>query len=233
MEAMAVLSATAVSMSSREIAELTGKRHPDVKRDIEKMLADLGEDVSSFARIYLDSMNRQQTEYSLDRELTETLLTGYSAPLRRKVIARWRELETAAAVPALPDFTNPAVAARAWADQVEAKQIALAQLEAAKPAIEFVDRYVECTGSKGFRQVCKLLGANESDFREFLLDKKIMYRLGGEWMPYAEHLDAGRFEVKVGTSEVSNHAFNQAKFTAKGVNWIAGVWAQYQLVERT
>lgn len=87
----------AATMSSREIAGLTGKRHPDVKRDIEKMLAELSEDVSDFAHIYFDSMNREQTEYCLDRELTETLLTGYSARLRRKVIARWRELESGVA----------------------------------------------------------------------------------------------------------------------------------------
>ncbi|WP_201269229.1 Rha family transcriptional regulator [Sinorhizobium meliloti] len=88
-----------VTMSSREIAELTGKRHPDVKRDTERMLVDLGEDVSRFAHIYTDSMNREQTEYRLDRELTETLLLGYSAPLRRKVIKRLRELEASLASP--------------------------------------------------------------------------------------------------------------------------------------
>ena len=32
--------------------------------------------------------------FHLDRELTDTLLTGYSAVARRKVIARWHELET-------------------------------------------------------------------------------------------------------------------------------------------
>ena len=82
-----------VTMSSREIAELTGKEHKNVKRDIEKMLNELKEDALSFERIYRDSMNRQQTEYLLDRELTETLLLGYSAALRRRVLRRLRELE--------------------------------------------------------------------------------------------------------------------------------------------
>ena len=88
-----VQSGNIVTMSSREIAELTGKQHQHVKRDIEKMLEELQEDASKFGHIYLDSMNRDQTEYRLDRELTETLLLGYSAPLRRKVIRRLRELE--------------------------------------------------------------------------------------------------------------------------------------------
>lgn len=81
------------TMSSREIAVLTEKEHKNVKRDIEKMLEELAEDTLKFERIYQDSMNREQTEFLLDRELTETLLTGYSAILRRKVVARWRELE--------------------------------------------------------------------------------------------------------------------------------------------
>lgn len=88
-----------VTMSSREIAELTGKEHFHVKRDIEHMLKELGKDASSFGGIYLDSMNRQQTEYRLDRELTETLVTGYSIPLRHKVIQRLHQLEAELAQP--------------------------------------------------------------------------------------------------------------------------------------
>lgn len=80
-------------MTSREIADLTGKRHPDVSRDIKTMLSELGIDVSKSARIYLDGMNRQQTEYVLDQELTFTLITGYSIKLRNAVIKRWLELE--------------------------------------------------------------------------------------------------------------------------------------------
>jgi phage antirepressor YoqD-like protein len=55
-----------------------------------------------------------------------------------------------------------------------------------------------------------------------------MYRMGGEWQAYQPHIDAGRFEVRAGTSD-SGHAYNQSKFTPKGVNWVAGLWAQHNL----
>ena len=42
-------------------------------------------------------------------------------------------------------------------------------------------------------------------------------------------IQAGRFVVKAGTAEESGHASNQAKFTPKGVTWIAGKWAKHQL----
>ncbi|WP_440090122.1 phage antirepressor KilAC domain-containing protein [Pseudomonas fragariae (ex Marin et al. 2024)] len=216
------------TMSSREISNLTGKRHDNVKADIRNMLSDLKEDVLNFQGIYLDGMNRPQVEYLLDREHTDCLLTGYSAAMRMAVIKRWRELEGARVVGTLPDFSNPAAAARAWAEQFEMQQAANQALAIAAPKAEFVDKYVESTGLKGFRQTAKLLGANEARFREFLLDRRIMYRMGGEWQAYQNHVDAGRFQVKTGTTD-GGHAFNQAKFTPKGVSWIAGLWAQYNL----
>ncbi|HHT9074204.1 TPA: Rha family transcriptional regulator [Edwardsiella tarda] len=90
-----LISSDAITMSSREIAELTGKQHGHIKRDIEGMLQDLREDVSSFGYIYFDSCNRRQKEYRLDRRHVDCLLAGYSAVLRMKVIDRWHELERA------------------------------------------------------------------------------------------------------------------------------------------
>lgn len=55
------------TMSTREIAELTGKAHFHVKRDVLALLKELGEDASSFGCIYLDPLNREQTEYLLDQ----------------------------------------------------------------------------------------------------------------------------------------------------------------------
>lgn len=80
-------------MTSREIAELTGKQVQHVNRDVVAMFNELNLDASSFGRIYLDTMNRQKTEYVLDQELTFTLVTGYSVQLRNAVIKRWLDLE--------------------------------------------------------------------------------------------------------------------------------------------
>ncbi|CAI8932995.1 phage antirepressor KilAC domain-containing protein [Pseudomonas serboccidentalis] len=224
-----------VTMSSSEIAELTGKLHKNVIRDIREMLDELQKDGSDLSHVQETKDGRGYTTlFELDKELTETLLTGYSISLRHKVIRRLNELQASLEGPrvlvTLPDFSNPAAAARAWAEQFELHQAANQALMEAAPKIAFVEKYVESTGLKGFRQVAKLLKANEARFREFLLDKKIMYRMGGEWQAYQPHIDAGRFEVKAGTTD-SGHAYNQSKFTPKGVNWIAGLWAQYKLAE--
>ena len=224
----------ALTMSSLEIMKLTGKRHSDVLRDIRVMLEELNPDMryegNQPLRIVYDSHTKRAKEYQLPRRECDILIAGYSIKYRAAIVDRWRELESSN-ITTLPDFKNPAIAARAWADEVEQKQAALLQLESAKPAVEFVERYVSAdSGSKGFRQVAKLLNANEREFRQFLFDKKIMYRLAGEWMPYGNHADAGRFEVKTGVAD-NEHAFNSAKFTAKGINWIAGKWAIHCIQE--
>lgn len=88
-----ISSVNQTTMSSREIAELTGKQPKHVNRDILLMFKELDLDRSSFGRIYLDGLNRKQTEYILDKELTFTLITGYSIKLRNAVIKRWLYLE--------------------------------------------------------------------------------------------------------------------------------------------
>lgn len=219
-----------INMTSREIAELCGKEHAHVMRDIRAMFEQLESDEGGYIQKWRHPQNGQEyAVFALPKDLTLTLVSGYSVVLRKRIIDRWIELETTPS----PQFNIPttlSAALRLAAEQAETIEAQALQIEAAKPAVQFVETYVNSdSGSKGFRQVCKLLHANESEFREFLSQEKIMYKLGGEWMPYANHMEAGRFEVKAGANEASGHAFNQAKFTAKGVQWVAGEWAKHQV----
>ena len=74
-----------------------------------------------------------------------------------------------------------------------------------------------------------MLNANENDFRTFLKARSIMYKLGGEWVAYSQHIEAGRFIVRQGVA--GDHAFSSVRFTQKGVLWIAGEWAKFQIKE--
>lgn len=214
-------------MSSREIAELVGSRHDNVRVTIER-IAERGV-IALPAMQVKATAGRPSAEYVFAGEqgkrdsiiVVAQLCPEFTAVL----VDRWQALESRQAV------TVPKTYAAAL---LEAGRLALLteeqaeQLAIAAPKVEFVDRYVDTAGSMSFRQVAKLLKAKEPALRQLLLDGHVMYRLNGVLTPYQNHIDAGRFELKTGTSERNSHAFAQACFTPKGVKWIAGLWAFYQ-----
>ena len=112
-----------LTMSSREISTLTGKKHYNVMRDIELLAAQLEVDVSKFGGIYTDSQNREQTEYLLDKDTCLCLVAGYNAKLRLKIIKRWQELEQAT-VPTDPLLLIAHIAQQAYETKLLVQQVA-------------------------------------------------------------------------------------------------------------
>lgn len=177
---------------------------------------------------YIDLAPRTKTPmvaYDLTHE--QAMLVGMreSKAVRRKVLGKIKTLQEAQK-PAVPQSYAAALLEAGRLAQLAEEQAE--QLALAAPKVEFVDRYVESVGNKGFREVCKLLKAKEPEFRQFLANNKIMYRLGGSWTAYQQHIDAGRFAVNTGAAD-NGHAYTAAKFTPKGISWIAGEWAKHQL----
>ncbi|EFL5716738.1 phage regulatory protein/antirepressor Ant [Shigella dysenteriae] len=222
-----LIASNAVTMSSIEISALVDKRHDNVKRTIET-LVDKG--VIAFPQIEeKPTAGRPTTVYLFRGERGKRdsiiVVAQLSPEFTARLVDRWNELE-AAQLPAIPKSFSDAL--RLAADLQEQKEHLSKELALAAPKVDFVDRYCTANGSMSFRQVAKLLQAKETEFRLFLIENNIMYRLGGTLTPMAQHIDAGRFEVKTGTSLTSNHAFSQARFTAKGVRWIGGLWTEFK-----
>ena len=84
------------SMSTVEIAAQTGKRHDHVLRDARVMLTELyGEDsLPNFGERYKAADNNFHPCYNLSKNDVLTLVSGYSIPLRAKIIRRLDELES-------------------------------------------------------------------------------------------------------------------------------------------
>lgn len=214
MEIIALNNVT-ITMTSREIANLTGKRHADVIRDVRNMLKNLDEDERKFASIYLDAYGREQSQFSLDKDHTLTLLLGYDAKARLKVIRRWQELEASQA-PSLPDFSNPAEAARAWAEQYEKAQLANGKLEEAKPKIQHYDAVVEREGLVNATQVAQKLGMSAVAMNKHLEVFDVYNKAVKRGRTFKQwFIDKGLGEVK----QVGD-GYSQPLFTLKGEAWV-------------
>lgn len=87
----------ALAMTSKEIAELTGRTHSNVMRDIRAMLERL-EAASDLnwhceSTTYIDEQGKNRDMYQLDKATTMCLVTGYDPIPRMRIIKRWQELE--------------------------------------------------------------------------------------------------------------------------------------------
>lgn len=202
MKALTLTEATALTMSSREIAELTGKEHKNVIRDIRAMLADLG-DGSNLSHVEETKDSRGYTaEISLPKDLTLTLVAGYNVKLRKRIIDRWLELEARqAATPAIPQTLPEAL--RLAAEAIEERdrlalenQAKAAALAIAAPKAQALDRIAADDKALTVTQAAKVLGVKREALTTWLSANGWMYRQNGSWVAYQQHIQNGRLLYK-------------------------------------
>ncbi|WP_083213967.1 phage antirepressor KilAC domain-containing protein [Pseudomonas sp. 35 E 8] len=216
-----------VTMSSREIADLTGKQHKNVLRDVNVMLEVLekaGSDLSQAVR-YTDERGRT-SEVRLDRVLTETLLTGYSIPLRHRVVTRLAELEKVSRhTISMP--SNFAEALQLAADQAKQNASLHQVIQQQAPKVQALERLAGTHGSICITTAAKQLGVGPLKLFKWLSDNRWIYRRAAfsAWSAYQPRLTAGLLEhklVKVGKgSEEDLKVVEQVMVTRKGITTLA------------
>ncbi|MFK3973747.1 phage antirepressor KilAC domain-containing protein [Pseudomonas sp. NPDC087358] len=235
----------AVTMTSSEIAELTGKQHKDVIRDVRVMLAALKKDGADLRHVREDKDSRGYTEnFHLERELTETLITGYSIPLRNKVIKRLHDLEQKLAAPhgdLAAALNDPAVlkglllenvgkvlTLTADNDELSSKKLMLEQKVAAdQPKVEFHDHVVVSHGVHYVRDIAQSIGTGQNRLFEFLRQKRWVDRYN---QPYQAKIEAGYLVASPNSYKDEETGERRTKFTCrvtgKGFAKIRELWAR-------
>lgn len=214
-------------MSSREIASLTDKRHDNVARDIILMLNSLELDILNFEGIYFDSMNRQQVEYLLDKDLTLTLVAGYNTKLRYLIIKRWQELEANANSPVIPATLSEAL--RLAADQAELIEHQQSRLALAEPKAAALDVIDSAIGSLNVRDTAKTLGIPQNKFVNWCIAHDWMYRDNRNKLKMSSiRMKQGFMEERAVTYQGNSNervATTQPLFTPKGLTRLAKTFA--------
>lgn len=208
-----------LTMSSREIAELTGKRHDHVLRDVENMLATLGQTSPQFWGDVPDSYGRPQRVALLPKREVLILVSGYSAELRAKIIDRLAELERRGPTSIdVSDIRQLAPLALQLANLVQQQQVELA---AAAPKVAFHDAVANAEGGQSVNEAAKVLGVGERKLREFLRRTGIFMKHAP--LPLQEHVDNGNFIVVERTfDDGKGFSKNYAKalITGRGLQYV-------------
>lgn len=185
--------ASILTMSNREIAEITHKEHKNVLR----VIRDLIEQnlVAQIEPLKFEYRNQWFDYYELNKR-------------DMFVVDRWQALENRQKPTALiPQSFSEAL-------------MLAAQLQAEKernaPKVAFVDHYVEVGTSKSFRETAKILKIPERALVNRLVEDKYLYRQSGVLLPYQSAHTKDLFTVKTGTAE-HGHNYTQTRITSKGI----------------
>lgn len=174
---MNLITSNQLTMSTREIAAMLGKNNSDIKRSALR-LEQKGLLTQPLAEFDYDHKGNIYTEYKLNKRDSILLVAQNSPEFTAAIVDRWQELENQLVKPQLPDFTNPVEAARAWADEAEAKQIAQALVEKQSAYIERQGKFIdvlEKQHAKGFTPPMfarEMNGVNCHQVQNYLADKK-------------------------------------------------------------
>ena len=220
------------SMTSLEIAELVEKRHDNVKRTIETLVKQAV--IASPQIEEKPTAGRPSTFYVFSGEQGKRdsiIVVAQLCPeFTARLVDRWHALEVQASANqiVLPNFLNPAEAARAWANEVEAKQHAIAQIEALKPKAQALDRLITTDGLYGIREAAKALKISQTQLTNFLVQHKWTFRTKSNRLEaYAHRIEQGVLTHVLTQPMPDNtgidRVYHQLKVTAKGMAMIAGI----------
>ncbi len=87
------------TMSSLQIAAITGKPHCNVMSDIRRILTEAEISQQEFLLSRLDDRGKEQPYFLLPRRECDLVVSGYSVKYRLAIIDRWHDLEAQVAAP--------------------------------------------------------------------------------------------------------------------------------------
>lgn len=193
-----VLAAQLSEMSSTEIAEITGKKHKSILRDIRNLLKQGVAGHNFVPSEFEDSTGRKLPCYNLTKKGSLILASGYNAVLREKIIDRWESLETGKATPyyQIPQsFSEALMLAAKQAEQIESQQ---KQIQAQSNQIAELEKQTEYTRvilqSKStalVTQIAQDYGMSARKFNAILRDLNIQHKVRNQWVLFNRYINKG------------------------------------------
>lgn len=187
-------------MSSREIAELTGKQHKNVLRDIRNMES-AWEKVNGlkFELVeYLDEKGEKRPEYQLNKDETLYVATKYNDETRAKLIMRWKQLEVEnmelKSKLNSKTYTIPEDYAEALlriVDHVRTEKELTNKIKEDAPKVEYYTKVMASTDTVTATTIAKDYGMTAAKFNALLHNLGVQFKQDGQWVLYHKYQNKG------------------------------------------
>nr|MDH3075631.1 Rha family transcriptional regulator [Bacillus velezensis] len=226
-------------MDSREVAEMIGKRHDHLIRDIEGYAQILEETPTLGARnffiesTYKTKQNKSAKHFYLTRkgcDMVANKMNGTKGVLfTAHYVTRFEEMETQLKKQLVPSYMidNSIQRAERWIqeqkerERIESEKLFLEQqVTEYQPKVEKYHQFLDADGLMDIGSLAKVLnikGFGRNKLFTFLKDQKIL--MANNNLPYQKYMGRGLFEVKsVPTSKIGY--VSKTYLTAKGADYI-------------
>lgn len=205
------------TMTSLEIAEVTGKRHSDVLEAIRTMepawekVCQRKFPLMFKIRKLPNGGETRDPYYLLNKAECLYIATKFNDEARARLIIRWEELEKKNR-PQLPVTYLDALKALVKAEE-EKQQLTIENKEM-QPKADYFDSLVDRKLLTNFRDTAKQLHVKQKEFIQWLIDGKYIFRKGKKLLPYQSSVEQGLFELKDYCN--GEYADKQTLITPKG-----------------
>ena len=190
----------------REVAEMVGKQHANLLRDVEGYIQILENSKLSSQNFfiessYVDAKEEVRPNYQVTKKGCEFIahkLTGQKgAMFTAKYINRFHEMEVAMIKDSYM-IADPIERAKAWIAEQEEKQHLMIEnkqkdqiIGELKPKADYVDGILKNQGLVTITQIAKDYGMSGQEMNELLHSLSIQYKQSNQWLLYKEYHDKG------------------------------------------
>lgn len=221
------------TMSSLQIAEITGKQHKHVMEAIRTMEeAWVKVNGTKFRLVeYTDKKGEKRPCYQLNKIECLYIATKFNDEARAKLVLRWEVLEKSNA-PQLPATYLDALKALVVSEEekqrliedntkkqqaIELKDAQIIELDTAvnnmKPKVSYVDNILQCKETINVTQIAQDYGMSAKAFNILLRNLKIQHKVGQVWIVYGKYLAKGYVQSETFTYDKSNGTQGVRTFT--------------------
>lgn len=223
------------------VAQVFGKEHKNVLRDIESLSCSEDFNRLNFERItYKDARNREQTAYEMTKDGFSFLVMGYTGAKAGEFKERFiNEFNKREALLKNDDYilmrSQQILQKRVENLQAENKRLeqqnALQeeQLRQAAPKVQYVDNVLQSVNTYTSTQIAKEVGMDAAKFHKALKERKVMFYQSGTWMLTAKYQGKGYTKMRTHQFTRNDGSIGTSSytvFTEKGRAMVHSIFAK-------